>query len=120
MVQGSNLKTGRHGEMLARKYLEDKGYTIIDQNFRNKYAEIDLIVSKDDMLVFVEVRTKTGEQFGTPEESIDRRKINKLKKNAKAYVWYKKYSQMYRIDAICIVLDECGEIMRISHYECIS
>jgi len=119
-MKTKKLEIGYLGEIIAKKYLQNKGYRIIEENYRNKYAEIDLIASHKDILVFVEVRTRTGEQFGTPEESIKRAKIKKLIRNAEAYTAIKRYSKRCRIDAICIVLDEGGEAKRISHYQSIT
>ena len=116
-VKAKNFETGRLGEVIAKKYLQDKGYDIIDQNYKTKYAEIDLIARHKGILVFVEVRTKTKEQFGTPEESINRNKINKLIKNAQSYAAIKNYNKEYRIDAICVILDENKKVKRITHYK---
>lgn len=107
---------------MAKEYLENQGYKIIEQNYKTKYAEIDLVAWDRKELVFVEVKTKAGERFGTPEESINRRKINKLTRNAKAYVIRRDYIKDYRIDAVCIVLDvknrhACSLPERISHYK---
>jgi len=66
------------GERFAREYLEEKGYKIIEQNYKTKYAEIDLVARKGKELVFVEVRTKKGEDFGTPEETINNKKMRKV------------------------------------------
>ena len=111
-----NLKIGHLGETIAKRYLQDKGYCIVEQNYRTKYAEIDLIMYNKDELVFVEVRTRRKERFGSPEKSLKRNKIKKLIRNAKAYVARKRYSNAYRIDAVCIVLNEDGGIERINHY----
>ena len=111
-----HLEVGKKGEDIARKFLEKKGYKIIEQNYRTKYAEIDLIAGKKD-LVFVEVRTKVGENFGTPEETINKNKIRKLLGNALAYVSRKKWKGPYRIDAICIVLKSDYSVERLNHYE---
>lgn len=116
-MQKDNLEIGRLGENIAKKYLQDNGYRIIDQNYKTHYAEIDLIANYKEVLVFIEVRTKTGEQFGSPEESINRNKMHKLIKNAEAYVVRKNYNKQYRIDAVCIVLDKKKEIKRIDHYK---
>ena len=116
-MKTKNLEIGYLGEIIAKKYLQNKGYHIVEENYRNKYAEIDLIARNKSILIFVEVRTRSGEQFGTPEESIKRDKIKKLIRNAKAYAARKRYSKEYRIDAICIVLNERGEAKRIGHYE---
>ena len=56
------------GEEAARKYLEDKGYRIIEQNYHTRYSEIDLIVERNNVLIFVEVRTKKNRDFVSPEE----------------------------------------------------
>jgi len=117
-----NLTIGYLGEAIAKEYLENQGYRIIEQNYKTKYAEIDLIAWDRKILVFVEVRTKAGEWFGAPEESINRRKINKLIRNAKAYISRNlgangRLSLGYRIDAVCIVLDESSNPKRISHYK---
>ena len=68
-----NLQTGKIGEDIAKKYLEEKGYKIIEQNCRTRYGEIDLVAKDGRDLIFVEVRTKRGENFGTPEESLNKK-----------------------------------------------
>ena len=117
---------GKEGEEIARKYLENKGYKIIECNYRTKRAEIDIIARSakrgfggynKDTLVFVEVRTKQHEQFGSPEETINYQKRIKLKRNAAAYIHRKRYYGPYRIDAVCLVIDENEGLQRINHYE---
>ncbi|MDA1337272.1 MAG: YraN family protein [bacterium] len=116
---------GKEGEEIARKYLKGKGYIILEENYQTKRAEIDIIArlrhgflgQGKDILVFVEVRTKCSEQFGTPEETIYYQKRMKLKRNAAAYVYRKKYYGAYRIDAVCLVIDEHMGLKRINHYE---
>lgn len=105
------------GEKAAREYLENRGYRIIEQNYRTKYSEIDLIVKKEDFLVFVEVRTKTSNNFVSPEESINQKKLNKLYWNAEHYVGIKKWPGQYRVDAICIVLNPDKSVEKLEHYE---
>ncbi len=108
---------GKIGEGIARKFLEEKGYKIIEQNYRTKYSEIDLVALKDKKLIFVEVRTKIGENFGTPEETIIGNKAKKVWQNASVYIAFKKWDGPARIDAICIVLKPDYNIERLSHYE---
>ncbi|MFH2137732.1 MAG: YraN family protein [Candidatus Omnitrophota bacterium] len=119
-MKDNNLTVGRRGESIAREYLEAKGYIILEHNFRNKYSEIDLIAKQKDILVFIEVRTKTSERFGTPEESINKNKIKRLIRSAQAYTAYKRYQDQSRIDAVCVVLGEDGHPERINHYESIT
>ena len=115
-----NATVGHLGERLAGEYLRKKGYKILVQNYRTRYAEIDLVARHKDILVFVEVRTKVGEQFGTPEETLNFRKLQKVKQNAIAYAAYIKWNKLYRIDAVCVVLGENYQVLRLNHYENIS
>ena len=112
-----NLQTGSLGENIAKEYLEDKGYKIIKRNYKTKYAEIDIIAKNKDILVFVEVRTKKGEQFGTPEDTLNKIKLVKVKRNAIAYSAAKRWQGLCRIDAICIVLNQDNVVKRMKHYE---
>jgi putative endonuclease len=105
------------GEAIAKKHLEDKGYQILEQNYRTRYAEIDLIAKKGNVLIFVEVRTKRRELFGSPEETINQRKLKKLWLNAQGYVKTKRWLGPYRIDAICIVLNLDNSVSRLKHYQ---
>ncbi|OGY55055.1 MAG: hypothetical protein A3C82_02030 [Candidatus Wildermuthbacteria bacterium RIFCSPHIGHO2_02_FULL_47_12] len=115
---------GKAGEEVARKYLESKGYSIVGQNYRTKRAEIDVIARLrqgfwglgESLLVFVEVRTKHHEQYGSPEETIDYKKRMRLQRNAAAYIHRTKYRGPYRIDAVCMIIGGNG-LERISHYE---
>ena len=105
------------GEELAREYLKKKGYKIVEQNYKTKYAEIDLVAKQKNELVLVEVRTKIGEDFGTPEETINNKKKRKLRGNALAYARTVKWKDSYRVDAICIVLEKDHSVKRLNHYE---
>ncbi len=67
-------EVGRRGEELARALLKKRGYKVLETNVRGYYGEIDIVARKDNCHVFVEVRTRTGDDFGTPEESITERK----------------------------------------------
>ncbi len=124
MTKKLNFETGRLGESLASKFLADRGYQILQRNFRTRFGEIDLVAAKDGILVFVEVKLKVGDNFGTPEEVIGPAKIKQIEKTAQNFLTAKpeyrdRYSS-YRIDAVCIVLDETKQVERISHYANIS
>jgi len=116
---------GKIGEDLARQYLEKEGWKIIEQNYKTKYAEIDLVAEKPvgllglgkPTLVFVEVRTKVGEQWGTPEDTINKAKLWKVLQNAKSYAGFKRWQGAQRIDAICIVLKADFSVSRLTHHE---
>jgi putative endonuclease len=114
---------GKIGEELAREHLEKNGYKILEQNYKTKYAEIDLVAEKSfgffgkKSLVFVEVRTKIGENFGAPEDTLDKNKLRKVMQNAMAYSAFKKWQGPCRIDAICIVLKPDFSVSRLTHHE---
>ncbi len=112
-----NKKTiGNKGESIAENYLKKKGYKIIERNFRTKSLEIDIIAEKENVLVFIEVRSKTKNDFGTPEETINFKKSKKLKRNSEKYINYKKYNGACRIDAICIIFENENKV-KLNHYK---
>ena len=80
------IKTGEEGEDLAAAFLIEKGFTVLERNYRNKKSEIDLIVSKGNWLVFVEVKTRRGSAHGAPIEAVDARKVERLRSIALAYL----------------------------------
>jgi putative endonuclease len=107
-----NKELGILGENIAAGYLRDRGYNIIERNYKNKWAEIDLICLQNKTTVFVEVKTRIGEQFGLPEDAINFKKVKRLV-SAASYLAHGPY----RIDAICIVLDKENKTERVTHYE---
>jgi putative endonuclease len=110
-------EVGKIGEKLAREFLEKQGYKILEQNYKTKYAEIDLVTENQKKLIFVEVRTKVGEQFGSPEDTLDRKKLWKVLQNAKFYSGFTGWQGPERIDAVCIVLNPDFSIDRLTHHE---
>ena len=110
--------TGQLGEKLAQDFLKERGYQIVETNYRSLDGEIDIIVSKDDILVFVEVRAKSSRIFGTPEESVTQRKKQKLVKVAQDYVQTHDIQESpWRIDFVAVELDNRGKLNRIEHFE---
>ncbi len=106
------------GEELATKYLKDKGYKIIDRNFRKGYGEIDIIATHKKTLVFVEVKTRTSKLFGSPFEAITYFKLKTLRRTAEFYkVLNPKLPDLLRIDAVGVLLDENENLVTIEHIE---
>ena len=111
-------EVGKLGEKAARKFLKKRGYRIRETNFRCPHGEIDIIAQKKDYLVFVEVRTKSNLDFGTPEESITQAKKEKLIASALTYTnTHQNLPPLWRIDVVAIELDEKGKTRRIEHIE---
>ena len=107
---------GAKGEFLARKYLTKRGYLIVESNCRIGGSEIDIIATKRDFLVFVEVKSRSSIQTGLPEEFVDSRKIAKIISGAKLYSARKKYREKFvRFDIISVVL--LDGILVIDHIE---
>jgi putative endonuclease len=72
------IKTGSKGENLAAEFLKTKGFEIVARNYRFKKAEIDLIIRRENWLIFVEVKTRSSSNFGEPEEFVDDYKANMI------------------------------------------
>lgn len=111
-----NLKaTGDLGEEIAAGYLKDKGYTILERNWRYKHWEVDIIASLKHKLHFIEVKTRNSLRFGKPEESITREKMTHMKNAAEQYQYQHpewKYIQ-FNVIAITLVNGVAKEIYLI-------
>lgn len=113
-------EVGQRGEDLAVRFLKKKGYKIIERNFRaDKFGEIDIIVKNKDELIFVEVKTKTDEQFGSPEEEFTYQKKKKMYRAIQNYL-FKKYLIGCDWRADLIAIDIVDKKIDIRHYECVS
>jgi len=110
-----NKQTGRLGEDFAAQSLKDKGYKILERNFSNKFGEIDIVAKDKNVLVFVEVKTKKGTDFGLPEEMINAYKLQKIRRMAEVYMNGKTLP--CRIDVVAIILSSQNEILNLNHYE---
>ncbi len=108
---------GRTGEEVTCRHLKKEGYLILERNYKTKYAEIDVVCRKKKELVFVEVRTKTNENFGSPEDTVDVEKIKRLKRSALGYIQKKRYQGPCRIDLVCVVLNKEGDVERLTHHK---
>src|SRR5262245_39329198 len=113
-------RLGRLGEDLAAGHLARRGWTILGRNGHTAAGEIDLLASDGETLVFLEVRTRSSRDFGTPEESITPAKRNRLERCALTYlaahVEPNEPDRDWRIDLIAIELSR-GRITRLEHYE---
>ncbi len=111
-------EVGKLGEKEARKFLKKRGYRIREVGFRCPRGEIDIIAQQKDCLVFVEVRTKSNLNFGTPEESITAAKKKKLVALALTYTnTHQNIPPLWRIDVVAIELDDKGKPKRIELIE---
>lgn len=102
----NNRALGAIGEELAVELLKETGYTVIQQNYRCKHGEIDIIAKEGGTIVFVEVKTRRNIWYGTPEEAVGYRKQRQLKLLAAQYLArYHDISRPCRFDVVSILLD---------------
>ena len=86
LPRAAHLLTGDRAETLARRYLKAQGLTDVSRNYRCRHGEIDLIMQDTESLVFVEVRYRADQRYGTAAETISRAKVDKLKRTAEHYL----------------------------------
>ena len=109
-------QTGRYGEELAALYLQQKGYKIVERNWRCPTGELDVIAEDGPVLVFVEVRTRHGSYFGRAEESITPAKQTRLIELGQTYLQEKAIPlQPWRIDVVAIQIED-GQ-PSLTHFE---
>lgn len=98
---------GDRGEDIACSFLESKKFTIIDRNVRNRSGEVDIIATKDGELFLVEVKTRKNKRFGLPEEYVDRKKLERIKKAGLMYKKQhgKKVPDLIRVLVVGIIME---------------
>jgi putative endonuclease len=110
---------GREGEKAVRALLEERGYRILETNFRTRYGEIDIIAAVERTLVFVEVKTRTSTNCGIAEEAVNFRKQQRIRKLAVQYLTkpgHERYQDL-RFDVAAVSAGTDGEIEEIKIYE---
>jgi putative endonuclease len=96
---------GKYGEDLSAKYLQDRGYQIIERNWRCNLGEIDLIAKEGNRIIFVEVKTRNGSGYGHPFEAITALKVSRMRKLAAQWCAENKSAgSKVRLDAIAVLI----------------
>lgn len=108
---------GRVGERLAAATLQQRGYRIIERNFRCPLGEIDLVAEESEDLVFIEVKTRRGTAYGLPEEAVTSRKSRKLQEVAACYLDLHDLPDCsWRIDVVAVQFSSGGKLEEIRVY----
>lgn len=107
--------TGDIGEKMAAEMLQKKGYLILEINYRYKRSEIDLIAEHNDILVFIEVKTRKNSRFGYPEDFVNEKKAEMIITAAEHYVLEKEWKKDIRFDIVSILLGK--KVQEIQHFE---
>jgi putative endonuclease len=118
-VTDNRRNLGEWGESVATNFLQKKGYKILERNWRCARGEIDIIVDDEDVLAFVEVKTRKGRAMGTPEEGLTTKKSLKLLELAQTYMLEKNIDVDWRIDMVAVECDADGRLIRCDHLESI-
>lgn len=103
-MAGHNL-TGKTGEQLAETYFSEKGYALLEKNWRHSRWEVDIIASKNTVLHFIEVKTRRTKNYGLPEEKVGNKKIQNLINAAEEYLYQHPQWKRIQFDILSIVLN---------------
>lgn len=119
--QNYRVKYGQRGEEIARRFLQNRGLKIISQNFRTRWGEIDLIAEDKKQTVFVEVKMRSSQKTGYPEEAIRKRKIASIKRTALIFKDENPNTpDSLRIDAVAITANKDKQFCQIRWFKNIS
>ena len=99
-----HIHTGKLGEALGTTYLVDKGFTVMAQNWRYTHWEVDLIAAKDNVLHFIEIKTRRTKKFGLPEDKVGKKKIQNLINAAEEYLYLNPSWQRIQFNILSILL----------------
>lgn len=113
-MSGNRRRLGQLGEELAARELIARRYELIERNWRCASGEIDLIAQDGTTLAIVEVRTRRGDLYGTPEESLTPRKQEKLVELGQSYVQEAGWPGPWRIDLVAVQLSAQGVLQRVT------
>jgi putative endonuclease len=117
-VKGARKRLGDAGEQIAARELIRRGYTVHERNWRCLEGELDIVAERQQTWVFVEVRTRRGDRFGTPEESITPIKRAHLVAAAQSYLQEHSLEGCdWRIDVVAVAMTERGELVRVDVIE---
>ena len=109
-MSDSRITLGKRGEDIASSFLKNKGFKIIQRNYRQKIGEIDIIARQDEWLVFIEVKARKSVRFGQPFEAVTQAKQAQIGRVALDYMTRNKLSdQPVRFDVISILFNRNGD-----------
>jgi len=119
LAKEQNKQKGDIGEQIATDYLVKKGYKILKRNFRCKFGEIDIVAKKGKTITFVEVKTKTSNELGSPEEMVDDHKMEKIGGMIEYFLSLIKTKPEpdVQVDVIAVEINAGGELLELRHLE---
>ncbi len=105
---------GVSGEALAEDHLRGLGYQIVGRDVRTPLGQLDLVAMDGKTLVFVEVKTRAGHGYGLPQESVDAKKIRKLRQLGLYYLKIRPHRGSVRFDVVGLTVAD-GRLVRVDH-----
>lgn len=116
-MTGRAQQLGRVGEALARLYYEACGYVTVQERYRKREGEIDLIVSRGPLVVFVEVKARRSGRYGVPEAAVTPAKLSRMRHLARHFLaeFPQPRGRMYRFDVIAVEMKGEGDGLRLRH-----
>ncbi|MBK7945715.1 MAG: YraN family protein [Flavobacteriales bacterium] len=102
-------RTGAEGEQAACRHLEDKGFEVLERNWKHGKLEVDIVARHERFIVFVEVKTRSSNQHGEPEEAVKKGKRSKLIKAANAYIQLTGTDLAARFDIVSVIMHPSGK-----------
>jgi len=111
-VHVADRLTGAEAETVACRHLEDSGLKLVTRNYRCPRGEIDLVMDDDGTMVFVEVRYRHSDRFGSPAESVDARKQARLRAAARHYLQAHRMEPACRFDVVSVMPGDAIEWLR--------
>jgi putative endonuclease len=110
---------GNYGETIAREHLKQKGYQVIDRNYRGPFGEIDIVMRDNNQVVFVEVKTRNEKwlEYGLPEQAVNFRKRKRIVRLANRYLNRHRdlINNDYRFDIVSVIINQQGKAVSVTH-----
>ena len=116
----STSELGFLAENLAARYLEKKGYAVLELNYRKPWGEVDIVAKKEGILIFIEVKASKDDIAGfEPENRVSPEKLRRLMRAIQTYLASKKYSpeQNWQIDIVALTLNQDRGVAKIKHFK---
>jgi putative endonuclease len=115
--QNKKHRIGKIGELAALRYLKDNHFTIVAHHYTCRWGEIDIIAKKENIIYFIEVKTRTNTNYGQPYDAINFRKLKALEKSIKYYLTEKRIKEAkLALGVISIILNNFHQVEKIHFY----
>lgn len=109
-INGEKRKLGFLGESKAAGYLKKNGYAVLERNYRCPFGEVDIIAEKDGVLAFIEVKTRSNDNYGAPNQAVDKKRMQRYKNCVRYYFVHREIDRTVRFDIIEVTKEGLNHI----------